>query len=266
MLLAGLVTTVQAADDQPPEARMFAMLNEARVSRGLNPLALNPDLARAAQLHAEDMAKRGYMEHENPEGEDPRDRAEKAGYMVPKRSAWLVLEGISARPTAEIAMDWLLTNAQHSRLLLHPRWREGAVAYVQGGPYGQFWVLEFGCRPNVLPIFASVSTNGSGVELTLTDEACTPTGAGENMGKPVEMAVFSTTDFSNPKWEPFTTSYKLTSPQSRVYVKLRDAQGRSTVSNVTLSGVSAGVDLTSSLFFTTATQSDQRSRTVALDF
>lgn len=44
------------------------------------PLALNRELTLAARRHAEDMAARGYFAHENPDGQDPTDRARAAGY------------------------------------------------------------------------------------------------------------------------------------------------------------------------------------------
>ncbi|MFN0073413.1 MAG: CAP domain-containing protein [Chloroflexota bacterium] len=232
-----LVYAAPEAAQSGPQIRMFQMLNEARVSRGLNPLAWNDELARASQAHAEDMARRGYMEHTNPEGQNPRDRAAKHGYTTPPRSAWLVIETISARPTVEAAMEWLLTHQQHAGVLLRHTWREVGAAYVQGGPYGQFWVMNFGCRPNVLPTFATVGRAGISVDLAFTNELCSPQGQGEFMGRAVDMQIATSPDFAGADWEPFAPLRTIANPSPRMFVKLRDTQGRTTQNDLALPGV-----------------------------
>ncbi len=220
-----------------PELRMVQILNETRVARGLNPLAWNAELAKASNAHAADMAKRGYMEHTNPEGLDPRDRATKAGYIVPPRTPWLVIETISARPTVEAAMGWLLGHQPHAAVLLKPVWREVGAAYVKGGPYGQFWVMNFGCRPNVLPAFASTGKVDLTVDITLTNELCTPGGQGNYMGKAVDVQISQNEDFAGADWEPFASQKTVKNPATRMYVKLRDAQGRTTQNDLSVSGI-----------------------------
>ncbi|GEM_PF-5862079 len=44
------------------------------------PLAINPLLGQAARLHSEDMSSRNFFTHNNPDGEDPGDRIDRAGY------------------------------------------------------------------------------------------------------------------------------------------------------------------------------------------
>ena len=62
--MASARSELVGADAGPsPEMKMFQMLNEARTSRGLNPLAWNAELAKASSGHAADMARRGYMEN-----------------------------------------------------------------------------------------------------------------------------------------------------------------------------------------------------------
>jgi uncharacterized protein YkwD len=237
-IMASARSELVAADSgSGPEIRLFQLLNEARAARGLNPLAWNAELARASTTHAQDMARRGYMEHTNPDGQDPRDRAFKAGYIVPPRSPWLVIETISARATPEAAMEWLLSHQQHAGVLLRPNWREAGAGYVKGGPYGQFWVMNFGCRPNVLPAFASAGKADISVDITLTNELCTPNGQGEYMGKAVDVQISPNQDFSGADWEPFATLKTVKNPSTRMFVKLRDAQGRTTQNDLNITGV-----------------------------
>ena len=200
------------------------LINQARLAQGLNELVLTPELNAAAKAHAEDMAAKGYMEHEGLNGSTPQSRAIAAGYAAPARSAWLVLEVISARQTAEAAANWLLSDRLHRGVLLRGYWREMGAAYVQGGPYGQFWVVEFGCRPNVLPVLADPNPNG-GVKLRLSQEECTPTGQGDAIGRATEVMISDRADFTGATWEPFATT-KTVNKSGNMYVRYRDAQGR----------------------------------------
>jgi Cysteine-rich secretory protein family len=220
----GLPLTAVAQQLAPPEQRIVQLINQARIAQGLGPLALTPELNAAARAHADDMAARGYMEHTAPNGSTPQSRAIKAGYSAPANSAWLVLEVISARQTAEAAANWLLSDRQHRGVLLRGYWREMGAAYVQGGPYGQFWVVEFGCRPNVLPVVAEPSASG-GVTLRLSNEECTPHGNSDAIGKATDVMISDKPDFDGAVWEPFVTT-KVVGKAGNVYVRYRDARGK----------------------------------------
>jgi hypothetical protein len=131
---------------------MALLLGRTRVGAGLLPLARSPQLDQAAAAHAQDMAARGYMDHDAPDGSSPVSRAAAAGYNTPPGSAWLVVETIGAiSDDPEGVVNSWLSDSIHHRVLMHDFWREIGIGYVQGGPYGRFWVAEFGCRPNVLP-------------------------------------------------------------------------------------------------------------------
>src|SRR5688572_3725980 len=127
-----------------PERRMFELLNAERVAQGLTPVAWSSELGQAAELHSADMAARGYLDHDAPDGSTPQSRAARAGYVVPPGSGWLVIEAISARPSVEAALNWLLTDGVHRRVLLRSVWREVGIGHASGGAYGNYWVLDFG--------------------------------------------------------------------------------------------------------------------------
>lgn len=222
--LVGVPLTVVAQQLSPPEQRIVQLINQARIAQGLGMLALTPELNAAAKAHAQDMALKGYMEHEGLDGSTPQSRAIRHGYQAPPGSAWLVLEVISARQTAEAAANWLLSDRLHRGVLLRGYWREMGAAFVEGGPYGQFWVVEFGCRPNVLPVIAEPTASG-GVTIRLSNEECTPTGTGEAIGRATEIMVSDRPDFSGASWEPFAST-KTLSKGGNAYVKYRDKLGR----------------------------------------
>lgn len=225
VLAVGFPLTAVAQQSATPEQRIMQLINQARIAQGLSALATTPELSAAARTHAQDMAKFSYMEHEGRDGSTPQVRAARHGYVAPAATAWLVLEVISARQTAEAAANWLLSDRLHRGVLLRGYWREMGAAYVEGGPYGQFWVVEFGCRPNVLPVVTEPTASG-GVTLRLTNEECTPGGTSEAIGKATEVMVSEKPDFDGAVWEPFAAT-KTVASSGNVFVRYRDAKGRS---------------------------------------
>lgn len=60
-------------------------VNQFRRQQGLEVLAYDEALKRIAAAHSRDMAARGYIAHVNPEGQDPTERAQLAGYPISTR-------------------------------------------------------------------------------------------------------------------------------------------------------------------------------------
>ena len=211
------------------ERRMFEALNAERRRQGLTPVAWSAQLGRAAALHSADMASNDFLEHEGSDGSAPWQRAAREGYIVPPPGAgWMVIETISARPSMEAALDWLLTDGLHRRVLLRSTWREVGIGYFSGGRYGNYWTLDFGCRANVLPAFADPSVDGKTVELTFSNEECAPSGGGPTeMGRATELAISNQRELKDALWEPFVASKSVPRPAGReLHIRLRDVGGR----------------------------------------
>ncbi|MCA1646725.1 MAG: CAP domain-containing protein [Chloroflexi bacterium] len=153
MSLALVVAQLPVAAPADPRDELVTIINRARVRAGVLPLARAPELDAAAQAHSADMVLHNYLDHTGSDGSEPQQRAEQAGYTVPPRSGWIVVEVISAiSGEPQGAVSWWLGEArQHRPVLLNPRWREIGVGYAQGGEYGHYWTADFGCRPGVLP-------------------------------------------------------------------------------------------------------------------
>lgn len=64
------------------EQRVHELINAQRKANGSPELAWDDELSKIARAHSEDMAKRNYFKHINPEGQTPMKRAEAAGYKV----------------------------------------------------------------------------------------------------------------------------------------------------------------------------------------
>jgi hypothetical protein len=68
-----ILTSEQARD------YMLTLINRDRTGLGLKPVALDEAANKAAQLHSDDMAAKGYLSHWNFDGKDPFQRYTEAG-------------------------------------------------------------------------------------------------------------------------------------------------------------------------------------------
>lgn len=166
------VTTLTHAQPAPSTAKaddLFARINHARLQAGALPVARSAELDAAAQAHSVDMVQNTYLDHTGPDGSEPQERADKAGYHVPPQSGWIVVEVISAiSGEPQGPLDWWLNDDPqiHGKVVLNPRWREVGIGYAEGGEYGHYWTAMFGCRPRVVP---TVTVDG---EAYATHEEC----------------------------------------------------------------------------------------------
>jgi hypothetical protein len=210
------------------ERRMFEALNAERVRQGLTPVAWSSELAKAASQHSSDMARHDFLEHESLDGSSPQDRAARAGYRVPSGNGWMVIEAISAMPSMESALGWLLGDALHRGVLLRATWREVGIGHASGGSYGNYWTLDFGCRPNVLPFFATPADDGKGLRLTFTNENCASYGGGsDQMGRATSYMLSTRKDFRDADWEPYVATKQVDGLDSdNLHVRFKDTSGR----------------------------------------
>lgn len=102
-------------------------INALREKNALNPLVLNEKLNQAAQLHAEDMAKRNFFSHINPEGKNPWQRAIDAWYLkiriVENIGQWKTISSI-------VNVAWL-ESPWHAANMLAPWAKDIGVGYYQ---------------------------------------------------------------------------------------------------------------------------------------
>jgi uncharacterized protein YkwD len=143
------------ADDSPPDtkpepppspadiaervAKVVVLHNEARAKEKLNSLEVSPKLTRAAQRHAEDMAKRKEMGHEGSDGSMPADRIKDAGYTY-RRSGENVAYG---RYTPEKLMQGWMESPPHRKNILGSYSQIGAAcAIAEDGR--SYWCVTFG--------------------------------------------------------------------------------------------------------------------------
>lgn len=106
------------------------LTNDERAAAGVPPLARDAALDGIAQMHADDMAERGYFSHDTPEGAGPSDRAAASGYACAKAAGAYTRTGIGEN----------IHYAGGSYL-----YTEGVAAVAVGG-----WMDSPGHRANIL--------------------------------------------------------------------------------------------------------------------
>src|SRR5206468_10892669 len=95
------------------EQYLFAAANQERVSRGLTPLRHDPQLARAASLHARAMAEHGTISHQFAGEPELTQRGASAG--VPFS---LISENVGEAPDVITMHDmWMHSEHHRSNLL-----------------------------------------------------------------------------------------------------------------------------------------------------
>ena len=124
--------TLAKAD--PEVAACVEAANRYRLAMGLCALAWNPKLAACAQGHSEDMARRGFHDHKNPDGLGPGDRARKAGYM--QHVAENIASGCKTGRAA--VTGWIHSSGHHRNLLTKTKRTLGV------GLAGNQWTMVLG--------------------------------------------------------------------------------------------------------------------------
>ena len=74
------------------EQKIHALINSERQAKNIKPLVLDEQLSKIAREHSQDMVKRGFFDHVNPDGKSPRDRVRLAGYNCPKTTGENIFE------------------------------------------------------------------------------------------------------------------------------------------------------------------------------
>lgn len=122
--------------------------NAERRARGLDPLAYDRTLARVGTAHATDMRERGFVGHENPDGEGLRERYAAFGLECPGgENVYHAPNGGLARSAAALAehvVDAWMDSAGHRGAILEARFTRQGIGVVLG-PDGGVWVAQEFC-------------------------------------------------------------------------------------------------------------------------
>ena len=104
-------------------------------------LTVSEPLGRAAQRHAEDMARHGYFDHRAPDGSTPGDRVRRAGYTRASTGENIAFGPESAE---EVVRGWLESTG-HCENILDARFEQIGIGLAEGSRRGHiYWVQNFG--------------------------------------------------------------------------------------------------------------------------
>lgn len=137
------VTPAVRQDTCPPTPgqRTLERVNAERLRAGLPPLTADTVLARAARIHAEDMAARGSVSHIGGDGSDPSQRLDRVGYP------WIwVGENIAAgQETAEEVVPGWVRSPDHLANILSAEAVSAGVAMARNAAseYVTYWVMVY---------------------------------------------------------------------------------------------------------------------------
>lgn len=123
------------ADQTLEVCQVFRLVNEERAAQGLPAYGWSPDLALAAQLHAEDMHANDYFSHDSQDGRSFVDRVNASGYDGAPRG-----ENIARgqRSPEQVMMSWMESDGHRANILSEGS-NEIGVGYVDF-----HWVQVFG--------------------------------------------------------------------------------------------------------------------------
>jgi uncharacterized protein YkwD len=120
------------------EHALILDVNLIRTREGLPRVEVDEQLAKAARMHADDMAQRKYFGHNSPDGNSLPDRLAAVGFR------WSVAaENIAFDEDEAHANSALLHSADHRANILDPRVRKIGVAVLGVGAGASLYVEDF---------------------------------------------------------------------------------------------------------------------------
>ncbi|MBU0703045.1 MAG: hypothetical protein KKC18_04185 [Chloroflexi bacterium] len=242
ILVAILVLALLPASAQDgPVATWQVRVNQARLDEGLAPYGFSSLLTAAAQRHADDLAVNQIWSHTGSDGSTASQRIAAAGYAAWTWNSGELVVGENfwtGYGTIDDAMTFFLDDPPHRDNLLSAAYREIGIGVATDTEGRNYYVLDFGVRPNVLPIFindGASSTDDPQVAIRLTNEDARPGGEGATfMGQAIEIRIGNEPQFDDLPWQPWEPLVPWDLPSASgehaVYVQFRDAAGRTAAS------------------------------------
>lgn len=138
-LAGGVIGTV--VEPEQAEARLFALLSEARRAAGVSPLQADAELRAIALGHSSDMVDHHFVAHVSPSTGSLEDRVERAGVV-----ASMFGETIATAATPEVAHEGLMNSPGHRANMLQPLFTHVGIG-VRKSDAGLVVTMNFARRP-----------------------------------------------------------------------------------------------------------------------
>ncbi|MCC6627484.1 MAG: CAP domain-containing protein [Chloroflexi bacterium] len=133
------VAPVSSLDTE--EADFLSRLNSYRLSRGLRPVTVDPDLQAAASWMAADSATRGVLTHVDSLGRGSGARMVAFGYSP---YAWMCEIALGGSETGESALTVFQLSPPHNGCLIDAKYVSVGIGRAWGPIDGWRWTVDFG--------------------------------------------------------------------------------------------------------------------------
>lgn len=138
-MVAGAEGKETAVSAQSPTNSILTLVNQLRASYGLPGFSYDPQLAAAAQAHANWMAQTAVYSHTGAGGSTPQIRANAAGY--PGYVSENIVGGTNLNPGGGVT--WWRNSSVHFATMISNRHTQAGVGFAQGHDQN-FYVLVVG--------------------------------------------------------------------------------------------------------------------------
>jgi hypothetical protein len=211
-----------------------------RREAGLAPLRWNREISEAARWFAQnsvDGRNGPYCGHADTDNRSPGERLIAFNYSNAQSWGENVVCGLAA---PEASLNGWMNSEPHRKNILEGTYREIGVGYYRNPATGRGYVVQdFSYDPEYAPVIINneaPQTTSAEVQLYIYNRVAQ--NGLEGMGDATEMMIANEPSFANAVWEPFTQerNWKLEAGEGwrTVYVKTRDAQGRTTLVSDTI--------------------------------
>ncbi len=149
LLLAVVVFIVvmsSAAQDAATES-VIALVNSARTRAGLPVLVQSVELNIAAQLHSDDMAQAGRLDHVGSNGSQFWERMTNAGYILITGAENILLRGDT---NAQAVFNQWWNSPPHQTNMMNRDYVEVGLAYATAADGGVYFTMVLGAREGVI--------------------------------------------------------------------------------------------------------------------
>jgi LysM repeat protein len=146
IMVVGTSLKETAVSAQSPTGSILTLVNQLRASYGLPGFTYDPQLAAAAQAHANWMAQTAVYSHTGAGGSTPQTRANAAGY--PGYVSENIVGGTNLNPGGGVT--WWRNSSIHFATMISNRHTQAGVGFAQGNDQN-FYVLVVGYPSDTPP-------------------------------------------------------------------------------------------------------------------
>lgn len=139
LIYPGQKLTIPTVTTTAQEDEVLRLVNVQRSYAGLQPLTMNWQLARCARYKSQDMATRGYFDHNSPTYGSPFQMMESFGLRFSAAGENIAY---GQRTPAEVMNDWM-NSPGHRSNIMNPTYTQIGVGLAKNSSGVCYWTQQF---------------------------------------------------------------------------------------------------------------------------